>query len=229
MSIRPTHPEYAAFEAKLNFEVFKQQKDEQFFDIALQVLNKAIQANPYNKQPLLEQLIEGYKIKGMDDELYVVYSQNASKFPWDMNWYEGYMDYALRKGDKAISYAPDKKDQYFDEVIAAFEHVKAGVAQLQTLPKEIIPKDFYLTSRMALNAGRAYYMKGKPNQTVGVMKPYLQEDLTDANNRELARWYVAATMQQGQVDQAWYDKLIAGKPDEKAQINEIVNLKFKKK
>jgi len=230
LSIRPTHPEYAAFDAKLYFEVYKQQKDEQFFDEAVRVLNKAILANPYHKQPLLQQLIDGYKIKGMDEQIYTVYSENASKFPWDMNWYNEYMDYTVREGYKAVSTAPDKKDKYLDEVITAFEHVKAKVERLKALPKEIIPnKEFYIKSQMVTNAGRAYFMKGDPVKAAEAMKPYLQEDLTDPNNKDLARWYVAATIQQGQVDQAWYEKLLAVNPDEKNQIDQIAELKFKAK
>lgn len=228
MDSRSTHPEYAAFEAQMFFEVYNQQKNDQFFDEAVRVLNQAILANPYHKQPLLQQLIDGYKIKGMDEQIYTVYSENASKFPWDMNWYNEYMDYTVREGYKAVSTAPDKKNKYLDEVIAAFEHVKANVERLKALPKEITPnKEFYMKSQMAMNAGRAYFMKGEPGQAAEAMKPYLQEDLTDPNNIDLARWYVAATIQQGQIDQAWYDKLIALNPDEKNQIDQIAELKFK--
>lgn len=236
MDIRPTHPEYAAFNARLYLEVYKQQKDEQFFTEAERVLNTAIVSNPYHKQPLLTQLIEGYKIKGMEDQLYSVYSQNAAKFPWDMKWYDEYMDVSLREGYKSISTAPDKKDGYLNEVIAAFEHVKAGVEHLKTLPKgQLQGNPFFVTSSMAMNAGRAYVMKGDPAKAAETMKPYLQEDLTNSNdpenspenNRELARWYVAATIQQGQVDQNWYDKLVALGSDQKEQIDQIAEMRFK--
>ena len=228
MDIRPTHPEYAAFEAKLYLEVYKQQKDEQFFTEAEKALMKAIADNPNHKQPLIMQLIEAYKMKGMDDNIYSVYSQNANKFPWDMNWYDEYMDFTLREGYKSISANPEKKDGYLNEVISAFEHVKARVAHLKTLPEgQKQGKPFFVTSRMAMNAGRAYFMKGEPGQAAEAMKPYLQDDLTDPNNKDLARWYVAATIQQGQIDQAWYDKLIALNPDEKNQIDQIAELKFK--
>lgn len=234
-SIRSTHPEYAAFEANLYMSVYQQQQDEQFYAEAEKVLKNALGDNPHNKSLLL-QLIKLYNIKGLDEQVYTVYSQNASNFPWDMKWYGEYMDKALREGYKAISTAPDKKNGYLNEVITAFEHVKAGVEHLKTLPKgQLQGNPFYVTSSMAMNAGRAYLMKGDPAKAAEMMKPYLQEDLTDSNNpentpesnRELARWYVAATIQQGQVDQNWYDKLVALGSDQKEQIDQIAELRFK--
>ncbi|MEW8986501.1 MAG: O-antigen ligase domain-containing protein, partial [Bacillus sp. (in: firmicutes)] len=234
-SIRSTHPEYAAFEANLYMSVYQQQKDEQFYVEAEKVLKNALKDNPHNKSLLL-QLIKLYNTKGLDEQVYTVYSQNASNFPWDMKWYAEYMDKALREGYKAISTAPDKKDGYLNEVIAAFEHVKAGVEHLKTLPKgQLQGNPFYVTSSMAMNAGRAYLMKGDPAKAAEAMKPYLQEDLTNSNdpenspenNRELARWYVAATIQQGQVDQNWYDKLVALGTDQKEQIDQIAGMRFK--
>ncbi|EJW18360.1 O-antigen ligase family protein [Paenibacillus alvei] len=234
-SIRSTHPEYAAFEANLYMSVYQQQKDEQFYAEAEKVLKNALGDNPHNKSLLL-QLIKLYNIKGLDEQVYTVYSQNASNFPWDMKWYAEYMDKASLEGYKAISTAPDKKDGYLNEVIAAFEHVKASVEHLKTLPKgQLQGNPFYVTSSMAMNAGRAYLMKGDPAKAAEAMKPYLQEDLTNSNdpenspenNRELARWYVAATIQQGQVDQNWYDKLVALGSDQKEQIDQIAGMRFK--
>ncbi|WP_289356580.1 O-antigen ligase family protein [Paenibacillus sp. S-12] len=234
-SIRSTHPEYAAFEANLYMSVYQQQKDEQFYAEAEKVLKNALGDNPHNKSLLL-QLIKLYNIKGLDEQVYTVYSQNASNFPWDMKWYGEYMDKASLEGYKAISTAPDKKDGYLNEVIAAFEHVKASVEHLKTLPKgQLQGNPFYVTSSMAMNAGRAYLMKGDPAKAAEAMKPYLQEDLTNSNdpenspenNRELARWYVAATIQQGQVDQNWYDKLVALGSDQKEQIDQIAGMRFK--
>ncbi|EPY07917.1 O-antigen polymerase [Paenibacillus alvei TS-15] len=233
--IRSTHPEYAAFEAQLYVSVYQQQNDEQFFTEAEKVLKNALGDNPHNKSLLL-QLIKLYNIKGLDEQVYTAYSQNASNFPWDMKWYDEYMEKALREGYKAISIAPDTKDGYLNEVIAAYEHVKAGVEHLKTLPKgQLQGNPFYVTSSMAMNAGRAYVMKGDPAKAAETMKPYLQQDLTDSNNpenppeknRELARWYVAATIQQGQVDQNWYDKLIALGSDQKEQIDQIAEMRFK--
>lgn len=219
--IYPTHPEYASWEASVYLSVYQQTKDELQLTEAEQVLNKAIAANPYNKE-VIKQLIAIYSIKGMDEQVYTLYSKHAANFPWDMDFYERYMDSMIHVAYTSTATASNKKKHYEDEVLAAFEHVKAGVEHIKLLPKgQMQGKPFFVTSRMAMNAGRVYFMRDDPATAVNVMKPYLQADLSNPNHRELARWYVAATIKLGRVDQSWYDKLIAVDAAEKAQIKSI--------
>lgn len=228
MELRPTHPEYAQLTADLYQQIAQQQQDEQFSIEADNILHRALEKNPYNKAFLWNQLTAGLEPRGLDEELYQIYSKNAYNFPWDMVWFEKYMESAFREGYKAINSTPEKKDDYMDEVIAAFQHIEKGVEYLKTLPEgQRQGQAFLVTPRMALNAGRAYYAKGDPGQAIETMRPYLSEDLENVDNRDLARWYVVATMQQGAVDQAWYDKLLAVDPSEKEQIEQIAIMRFK--
>lgn len=225
--IRPTHPEYTSLTAMLYLEVYKQQQAEDFFTKAEEMLKHALKANPYNKAPLMRQLDALYELKGMDYELYQLYSNNAANFPWDMNWFNKYIDLTFHEGYKLIPTEPEKAKKYLNEAIAAFEHVKSGVDYLTTLPNgQEQGGAFYVTSQMALNAGRSYLMKGELEEGIETMQPYLKEDLSDPVNRELLRWYLAATVQLGQLDHQWYDKLIAIDPDEKERINEISDIRY---
>lgn len=240
LAIRPTHPYYAAFKSRLYATIYRQQQNELYFIEAEQVLKKASAANPYYK-PLLKQRIALYRMKDrikgmkginetedMGNQIYAIYAQNAAHFPWDEKWCDEYMDSGVREGYKSIATAPQKKNHYLNEVISTFEHVKAGVEHLKTLPKgQFQGNPFSVTPRMAINAGRAYIMQANPATAAKTMKPYLQENLADSHNRELVRWYVAATMQQGRVDQIWYDKLIAVDPNEKGQVEQIANMHLK--
>lgn len=67
------------------------------------------------------------------------------------------------------------------------------------------------------------------NDSVGaatILKGGIAEDLTDATNREIARWYLAALTKDGQQDQAIYDNLIAVAPNEADEIKQIAELNF---
>ncbi|WCF11337.1 O-antigen ligase family protein [Paenibacillus thiaminolyticus] len=228
LKIRPTVPEYAAFKADLFKQVYTQQGDEDFFAEAEHTLRQALDKQPGNRVLLLR-LIDLYEQKGMDSELYQVLSDNAERFPWDMTWYEKYMAATLRQGVIINNESPEKKNEYMDEIIAALRHVEQGVEHLKTLPEgQLQGREFKVTSSMAMNAGRAYIMKGDPGQGAEAMKPYLSEDLSDGSYRELARWYVGATIQNGQVDQVWYDKLISVDPEEKERIEQIAGMRFLK-
>lgn len=228
LKIRPTVPEYAAFKADLFKQVYTQQGDEDFFAEAEHTLRQALDKQPGNRILLLR-LIDLYEQKGMDSELYEVLSENAERFPWDMTWYEKYMAATLRQGIIINNDSPDKKNEYMDEIIAALRHVEQGVEHLKTLPEgQLQGREFIVTNTMAMNAGRAYIMKGEPGEGAEAMKPYLNEDLSNADNRELARWYVGATIQNGQVDQVWYDKMLSVDPEEKERIEQVAGMRFLK-
>ncbi|RJG24780.1 O-antigen ligase family protein [Paenibacillus thiaminolyticus] len=228
LKIRPTVPEYAAFKADLFKQVYTQQGDEDFFAEAEHTLRQALDKQPGNRILLLR-LIDLYEQKGMDSELYKVLSDNAERFPWNMTWYDKYMAVTLRQGIIINNESPEKKNEYMDEIIAALRHVEQGVEHLKTLPEgQLQGREFRVTITMAMNAGRAYIMRGEPGQGAEAMNPYLNEDLSNADNRELARWYVGATIQNGQVDQGWYDKLISMDPEEKERIEQVAGMRFLK-
>ncbi|WP_374017400.1 O-antigen ligase family protein [Paenibacillus thiaminolyticus] len=228
LKIRPTVPEYAAFKADLFRQVYTQQGDEDFFAEAEHTLRQALDKHPGNRILLLR-LIDLYEQKGMDSELYQLLSDNAERLPWDMTWYDKYMTATLRQGIIVYNESPEKKNEYMDEIIAALRHVEQGVEHLKTLPEgQLQGREFRVTITMAMNAGQAYIMKGEPGQGAEAMKPYLNEDLSNAANRELARWYVGATIQNDQVDQVWYDKLLSVDPEEKERIEQVAGMRFLK-
>lgn len=96
------------------------------------------------------------------------------------------------------------------------------VAHIKTLPPEIeLPRTFEVTPSIALSTGKIEFMSGKPAEAASILKNGLKDDLSDATNREVARYYVAALQQQGQDDKALYDKLIQADLKEKEQIEQL--------
>lgn len=85
---------------------------------------------------------------------------------------------------------------------------------------------FELTPTMILNSGKMKYMLNDAAGAAAILKGGIAEDLTDATNREIARWYLAALTKEGQQDQAVYDKLIAIAPNEADEIKQIAELNF---
>lgn len=69
-------------------------------------------------------------------------------------------------------------------------------------------------------------MSGQLQNAIGTLKLGLSDDFTNATNREIARWYLAALKKSNNEDQTVYDKLIAADPAEAAQIETIVNTQF---
>ena len=85
---------------------------------------------------------------------------------------------------------------------------------------------FDLTQPMILNAGKMQYMLNEAAKAAEILKLGIKDDLADATNKEIARWYLAALQKTGGSDQAVYDKLIKIDPSEKDSISQLAGLSF---
>jgi len=227
LSIRSTHSDSLLMLASLYQQGYEQTKDDQFYTASAQLLQRGLEAEPFNKG-MVKQLISLDELKGEFDQAYALQKEYASNYVWDMAWYEtlisrsfdlGYQ--ALGQGDKA------KKESYFTSGLEAYQHVVDGVEHLKTLPEgQLQGQPFELTPTMILNAGKIKYMLNDSAGAATTLKGGIAEDLTDATNREIARWYLAALTKDGQQDQAIYDKLIAVAPNEADEIKQIAELNF---
>jgi predicted negative regulator of RcsB-dependent stress response len=135
---------------------------------------------------------------------------------------------AYSLGDKAREQKDTAKERkYFQAGLAAYQQVLDGIAHIKTVPPEIqLTRTFEVTPSIALNAGKIEFMSGKPAEAANILKNGLKDELSDATNREVARYYVAALQQQGQNDEALYNKLIQADPKEKDQVEQLKALKL---
>ncbi|MWV46679.1 polymerase [Paenibacillus sp. HJL G12] len=227
LKIRHNHPDSVVLLSSLYQSVYKQTQNDDFYNASYSLLTDALKKEPYNKS-MINRLMTNYQLKNEQGKAYDLLVSNASKFNWDIDWYEkmiaqgfelGYT--ALGKGDTAA------KDKYFKEGINAFEKVQAGLKHLATLPKEqLAGRPFANSPAMILNAGKMYYMTNQLDKATATLKLGLQQDLSDPTNREIAHWYVAALQKQGSNDQAILDQLIKADPTEKEQIAKLVQINF---
>lgn len=145
-----------------------------------------------------------------------------------MEWYERLITRSFDLGYQALGQGDTaKKESYFNSGLEAYQHVVDGVKHLKTLPEgQLQGQPFELTPTMILNAGKIKYMLNDSAGAATTLKGGIAEDLTDATNREIARWYLAALTKDGQQDQAIYDKLITVAPNEADEIKQIAELNF---
>lgn len=143
-----------------------------------------------------------------------------SETPWNIDWYSSLISRSFDLGQAAYA-QQDNEDR--------LENMKAGFA-VGLLAYNHVLADNELSKTLApdvkLKVGKMHYMSGQLQNAVSILKPALSQDFTDANNREIARWYLAALTKTGGEDQAIYDSLIAADPAEAAQIEAIANSQF---
>ncbi|MGG4481091.1 O-antigen ligase family protein [Paenibacillus illinoisensis] len=227
LAIRSTHSDSLLTLASLYQQGFQQTQNDQFYTASVGLLQKGLQAEPYNKS-MVKQLIQLYELKGDSDQAYALQKEYANNYIWDMDWYETLISRSFDLGYQALGQGDTaKKESYLTSGLDAYQHVVNGVEHLKTLPEgQLQGQPFDLTPTMILNAGKMKYMSNDSAGAVRILKGGIAEDLSDATNREIARWYLAALAKDGQQDQAVYDKLIAVAPNEAEEIKQIAELNF---
>ncbi|MEB4783683.1 O-antigen ligase family protein [Paenibacillus jamilae] len=222
LELRPTHPDSVIRLAALYKSVYDQTKKEEFYNAAIEVLNTGLKAEPYNKI-MYSSKVNLLKAKGENEQAFSILENNISNFNWDNDWYNMLITQAYTIGNKAREQKDTAKEQkYFQAGLTAYQKVLDGVAHLKTVPPEIeLTRTFEVTPGIALSTGKIEFMSGKPAEAASILKSGLKDDLSDATNREVARYYIAALQQQGQSDEALYDRLIKADPKEKEQIEQL--------
>lgn len=227
LSIRNTHSDSLMMLASLYQQGYEQTKEDQFYTASAQLLQLGLEAEPFNKG-MVKQLISLDELKGAFDQAYALQKEYAANYVWDMAWYETLISRSFDLGYQALGQGDTaKKESYFTSGLNAYQHVVDGVEHLKTLPEgQLQGQPFELTPTMILNAGKMKYMLNDSAGAAAILRGGIAVDLTDATNREIARWYLAALTKDGQQDQATYDKLIAVEPNEAGEIKKIAELSY---
>lgn len=227
LSIRPSHQDSVLLLASLYQTVYQQNQDEGFYNASVDLLNKALKDEPYNKL-MLRSLIKLYEIKQQPEQAYEVLIQNAHKFNWDIEWYEDIIQQGYELGMKALGTGETtKKDEYFMKATNSFAKVQKGIQHLKSLPEgQLQGNPFENTPDMILHAGKMHYMMNQPEQAANALKIGIQDDLSQSSTQEIARWYLAALQKQGQSDDALMGKLTQVDPNAKDNVQQLANLQF---
>lgn len=227
LSIRPSHPDSVVLLASLYQNVYKQTGDEGFYNASVDLLNKTLKEEPFNKY-MYEQLIESYEMKQKLEQAYEVLISNAYKFKWDINWYEQIINKGYELGTMALGTGDtEAKNKYFKQATEAFTDVQAGIQHLTTLPEgQLQGNPFENTPDMILHAGKMYFMMNQPEQASEALKLGVQEDLSQTTQQEIIRWYLAALQKQNLSDDALMGKLTQVDPNAKQNVQQLADLQF---
>lgn len=227
LSIRSSHPDSVLLLSSLYYTGYRQTQEEGFYNLAVDLLNRALEDEPYNKFMLLR-LIEGYELKQQPELAYAVLINNAYKFKWDIEWYEKIIHQGYDLGSKALGTGDiATKDQYFKQATDAFAEVQAGIRHLETLPEgQLQGRPFENTPDMILNAGKMYYMMNQPQEAADALKLGIQEDLSQTIPQDIARWYLASLQKLGTDDEALMERLLQVDPNAEQSVKQLAELQF---
>ncbi|WP_249900988.1 O-antigen ligase family protein [Paenibacillus sp. PK3_47] len=195
---RPFHPESAIYLSAMDQQVFQQMNDDQFLEESFTVVSRALEDEPYNKE-LLKQLASYYDLKGQSDLAFAVYSDNAYKFNWDIDWYEALISRAQALAAAAnIQNDDTKKQEHLTKGLETYNHVLEGIEHLKTLPPEQLQgRPFSVTPTIALNAGKLQQLAGDNEASAAALKLGFNDSYADIIGSTIL-W-----------DTNWYNSLIS--------------------
>ncbi|MEX3620163.1 O-antigen ligase family protein [Paenibacillus glucanolyticus] len=227
LNIRPSHQESVLLLNSLYQSLYQQSQNEAFFQSSVNLLNQALEDEPYNKS-MLNRLIQSYEMIQQPEQAYEILVNNAYKFKWDINWYEQIINKGYDLGMKALGEGDTAgKEKYFNSATAAFVKVQEGIQHLTTLPEgQLQGNPFENTPDMILHAGKMYFMLNQPEQAAEALKLGIQEDLSQTTQQEIVRWYLAALQKQNLSDDALMGKLTQVDPNAKENVQQLANLQF---
>ncbi|WP_141336723.1 O-antigen ligase family protein [Paenibacillus sp. tmac-D7] len=223
---RPTQPEYVLQKVAILFQVYSQSKDENYYKEAVSLIDQARKKEPFDYF-LIERKIQSYLLKDNQQEALNLASEQIDNFPWKVALYEKAIDLATRLGAQAFEKRDQQsQEQYWSKAIELYHRFESQKQALASLPKEQLQgNEFSLTPQMGFSLGQIYYLQKKYPESENMLRIGVGDNLADAFTRQNTRWYLAALQKQGKNDQAVYDKLVAADPNEKNEVQFLVNLK----
>ncbi|GAA3403012.1 O-antigen ligase family protein [Paenibacillus hodogayensis] len=222
LELQPNHPDYVSTKVGFLTQLYTQNKDENMFNEAIQLLDKTA-LNEKNNKILFSQQLQLYTMKNDVTKIANLVAQGLEQFPWDNSLYERSATINLALYDQARASNNAAANQYSEKVIQAYDMVKEKVKHLETLPKgQMQGAAFALTPPILSSAAQVYFSRGEFNTAEDILKGSIGGNIDEANTQLLVRLYLASIMKQGKSDLDLYNKLIAKNANERVEIDKLL-------
>ncbi|WP_328802956.1 O-antigen ligase family protein [Saccharibacillus alkalitolerans] len=227
LDIRNTYPVTAAQLAAVLQNVYSQTQDEMYIKEADELLQKALKAEPYDKN-LINQMIYSYQLRGDQKAAFDLMSDSLDKYVWDASWYERVIQSAFNESYQAFNAQDTASMQYYaNRGIEAYNRLLAGVEDLKNLPEgQMQGREFAASRSMQQNAGKLMYFNGQTQESADLLKSILTDDYADPANQEAALWYLVALNKLGDSDPSVLKGLTAAAPGMQEQLKQLEAVQF---
>lgn len=207
--------------AALNYQAYEQTQEQRFLDEAKRYLDKLVSREPnYQLGLYLNYLV--HVAAGDNDNALKLIMDVIEKNKYGQSYYEQAASILLKRWDEERKAAADRS-QTEEDIIRLYEQMVRLRADIDALPDSVIvSKPFDVPNSVRAVAGQVYYFKGDYAQAEEVLKPGLKEDLSEQNDRYVARYYLASLRKQGKDDPALYEKLLQADQGERAMLEQLL-------
>lgn len=227
MSQHPSHPDYATFKIDILLQVYNQTKDENYFNEASRIITEILKKEPHNRA-IIERELTTLTLKGKTAEALKRVNEEINNFPWDIALYERSIVLSTDLGNNAqTTNNVSERNSYYDQAFSIYSKVEARIKELSLLPKgQLQGREFNVTPIMGLALGQIQFIKGNYSAAEALFHLGINGSIDNQTTRQILRWYLASLQKQGKTDQALFDKLVAKDPNERQEIQNLINAKF---
>jgi tetratricopeptide (TPR) repeat protein len=207
--------------AALNYQAYEQTQEQRFLDEAKRYLNKLVSREPnYQLGLYLNYLV--HVAAGDNDNALKLIMDVIEMNKYGQSYYEQAASTLLEQWDEERKTSADRS-QTEEEIIRLYKKMIQLKAGIDALPETVyVSKPFEVPNSVRAVAGQVYYFKGDYAQAEEVLKPGLKEDLSQPNDRYVARFYLASLRKQGKNDPALYEKLLQADQGEGAMLEQLL-------
>ncbi|WP_058301433.1 O-antigen ligase family protein [Gorillibacterium timonense] len=203
--------DYRLMQVDIYNQAFSQTKDMKYAEQGEAILKKLDRKEP--------NLIEPYEYRfswameaGKPADALPIAEEMLRRNPWNTVYYERVIGLHYQLGEAN-----------WDTALQRYKQAQDHIAQMNEIPKAIaIGNPLQISKGIALPVAQIHYYQGDYAAVSEILQPYLDENLGDPQNLEIARYYAAALDKQGNPDRTWYDKLIAKDANEKTVIEQLL-------
>ncbi|WP_284643824.1 O-antigen ligase family protein [Paenibacillus silviterrae] len=227
LEIMPYHTHYNLLKIDLLNQLYNQTKSVDWNNQISDTLNVIMPKEKYNPLLIEREYFNLYNQGDLERALEVAY-KGLNNSSWNLAFYEKMIsihgllwDTARLKNDNR------SMDDHFNKITELYNQIGLKQKQLTNLPKGVeLDKAFYISPNIAFEVGKVYYARGEFAQAVNIFYQGVSEKMDLPIHRYTTRWYLATLIKLQQTNQILYDKLLAKYPEEKAEIEKLVNMNF---
>ncbi|GIQ71255.1 hypothetical protein DUZ99_13255 [Xylanibacillus composti] len=223
LKLKGNNPEYNLFKINMLQQLYAQTKDEQFANEASNLLQNVRKVDRYNLQ-MIHQQYNLYIASGKYDQAIEWIDGHLEYFPWDETLYKIAIQLHLELGDHARRDGENLKQRYYWDKVEGYVGKLRGLYEDNQMPENIMRGYNYNTKlEMGLTLGKVFYLDGRYPEAIEVLKEVRVSNFFENYiNREIARWYLASLYKIGEKNDELYNKLIEEYPEERLEIQLIL-------
>lgn len=225
--------EYYALKSNFLLQVYSQNKQDDYWNQAKNVLEEARKKEPNNRL-LLERQYSLYIAKQDLKSAISVIREGLENYPWELSFYERAASLYNTQWNQAKQQKNAKAmEEAWDDILNNSQAVQKGIEHIATLPAgQMQGRAFYQSSIIHYSLGQVYMLNGQYDKALAELQPASAEANTklagalqqgeDEQYRIIIRYYLALTQKLGNIDQALYGSFTTKYPQEKQQIEVVI-------